>query len=352
MSHARARRFLACLPVAALLALAAPAASGVEVMARPGIQSVPTVLPTPLSAIGSAWTAPSLAPSLSLAGPALAAPALTPQPLVQAAPVLAAAPVTVSPVVGTESGPLLAAPLGILHSLESFLHGAIVSPKGGAALDESKLKNIFDGDKRNAAVAVAQARQQAPALRPSQPGYEPHETVPQAVLPGGRSIPPDSFVGGYHGTDIAPDQVQENGGFPARGPVEDWRLQEHAEAASRPVSAFRGSTPYPTSPDGTTGASYWADEGNWVYQVSGVPTWGVNSELEGRVRRLDGIYRGNLMSEAEGAFPAQSPIECIQRWGQVSENSSGRLYVRPGDWVTNPRYDPAICRKFWGRPAS
>ena len=333
--------------IIAWLALPLGQASAAQISLRSSVQAVPSVISPPLSALGSAAISPSL-----LASPALTAPTLNPlqllqaAPAVQAAPMAAAAPVAVSPVFGPEAGPRLAAP-GPAGSFTPFLNGFAQSLNHTSSQDAAKLGTLFDGEKKT---DEAPARK-ASALRESRPDYQPHETVPTAILPSGRAIPPDSFVGGYHGTDIAPEQVQQNGGLPARGPVEDWRLKEHAEEASRPVSAFRGSTPYPTSPDGSTGASYWADEGGWVYQVSDVPTWGVDSELEGRVKRGDGLYRGSLMSEAEGAFPAQTPLECIQRWGKVSESASGKLYVRPGDWVANPRYDPAICRKFWGRPA-
>lgn len=305
-------------------------ASAAQLSLRSGVPAVPSVISSPLSAVGSAWKTPVLTGAPSLSAPALTA--LSAAPSVAAVPVLSAAPP-------------LAAPLHLLHGIESLLRGTARPAQSQAALDEAKLKTIFDGERRRDAAPVEPAPQLA--QRPARPGFQPHEATPQAVLPGGRSIPPDSFVGGYHGTDIAPEAVQEDGGFPARGPVEDWRLKEHAEEDSAPVSAFRGSTPYPTSPDGETGASYWAGEGGWVYQVSGVPTWGVNSELEGRVKTGNGLYRGNLMSEAEGAFPAQTPLECLERWGRVVESASGRLYVR--DWVPNPRYDPAACSKFWAR---
>jgi hypothetical protein len=337
MNLFRPRCRLAVLPAAAWLALAAPAASGVELTARTGLQAVPTVLPAPLSAVNSAWAAPA-----SLRPPGLIVPALAPQAMVPAPPVLAVPTVALSPVVSPAAGPLPAAPAAV-ERFAAILSGLARSPQTSTTPDAAKLKALFDGDKTTSA--------EASPLRESRPDYRPHESVPLAVLPGGRAIPPDSYKGGYHGTDIDPESVERNGGLPARGPVEDWRLREHAEAASRPVSAFRGSTPFPTSPNGDTGASYWADKGGWVYEVSGVPTWDVNSELEGRVKRGDGNFRGNLMSEAESAIPAQTPIECLRRWGQVSESSSGRLYIRPGDWVANPRYDPAVCRRFWARPA-
>jgi|GEM_PF-3155405 len=343
MNPARARRGLIGLPVAAWLVLAAPAASGFELMARTGIQTIPAVLPTPLTAVTSAWTAPSL-----LRSPRLTTPTLAPQTMVVAVPIPAALPFAAGPVVSPEAAGRWAAP-GTLKDFAPVLSGFARSRPGGTAKDFSELQTLFDGARRTGADAEASDSVQASAFRESRPDYKPHDSVPLAVLPSGQAIPPDSFTGGYHGTDIGPDEVQSKGGLPARGPVEDWRLLEHAEAASTPVSAFRGSTPFPTSPDGQTGASYWADKGGWVYDVSGVPTWNVNPDLEGRIKRGDGTFRGNLMSEDESAFPAQTPLECIQRWGRVSESAIGNLYVRSGDWIKNPRYDPAICRKFWGR---
>ena len=136
--------------------------------------------------------------------------------------------------------------------------------------------------------------------------------------------------------------------FAPRGPVEDWRLREHSEEKSAPVSAFRGSTAFVASAEGDAGAAYWAGEGSWVYDVRGVPTWDLEAALAGRVQRADGTFRGSLMHEAEAAIPAQTPLECIERWGQVQESSTGKLYVRPNTWVANPRYDPELCRKFWG----
>jgi hypothetical protein len=352
MNPPRARLALASLPVAAWLALAAPAASGIEVMAGNVIQAVPPVLPTPLAAVGSAWTTPALLP-----GPGLAAPAPMPQNMLQAVTIPAPPPAAASPVVRPEARPLRAAP-GVLGNYDSPLSGLAGPLQDDAAPDAEGLRTLFDGQKRTGADADERASAQsaaspgqASAFRKSRPDYQPHDSVPLALLPDGRAIPPDSFKGGYHGTDIGPDEVKQKGGLPARGPMEDWRLREHAEATSMPVSAFRGSTPDPTSPDGQTGAAYWAGEEGWIYDVFGVPTWDVNSNLEGRIKRDDGIYRGNLMSEDESAFPAQTPLECIRRWGRVSESLSGKLYVNPGEWVANPRYDPAACRRFWGRSA-
>jgi hypothetical protein len=172
--------------------------------------------------------------------------------------------------------------------------------------------------------------------------------VLKAVLPDGREIPPDSYLGGFHGTETTPAEVVKSGGFTARGVEEDRRLQEHAEGRSQPVSAFRGTTPFVASAEKDAGAAYWADEGGWVYEIQGVPTWDVNKDLEGRVLGGNGLYRGNLMrAEVEQAVPARVPIECIVRWGRVV-NRSGHLLVPVDSWVPNPRYDALRCRQSWG----
>ena len=234
---------------------------------------------------------------------------------------------------------------------------SIVRPEnGGEGLGWSSLRVLFDGAQERLGLPLLRYLfpPGPPPIKESPPGFKPHERVPMAILPDGRALPPDSFMGGFHGTDMSPEAVLRAGGLPARGALEDWRLLEHTEhsdAPGKPASAFRGSTPFPTSPDGETGASYWAGEGGWVYEVKGVPTWDVNATLEGRVQGPDGKYRGNRWSELESAFPARTPAECIERWGQAKEGLSGKIQVMPGDWVANPRYDPVRCRAFWGAAA-
>ena len=190
----------------------------------------------------------------------------------------------------------------------------------------------------------------AQPIRPSREGREPYESEPTAILPDGSAIAPDSYMGGFHGTNIPPDQVVSDQGLSARGPMEDWRILEHVESRSAEASAFRGTTPFVASPEGDGGAAYWADQGGWVYELRGVPTWDVNSDLEGRVERPDGTYRDNLMrGEVEYAVPAKVPIECIVRWGQVRESATnGKLYVPLSGWAANPQYDLQQCLKFWG----
>jgi hypothetical protein len=219
--------------------------------------------------------------------------------------------------------------------------GALAAVRGSGSLAPQKIFASAAGQ----AVPVFTA---APAQGAADTTFQPRDQEPKALLPDGKAVPPDSYIGGFPGTDIPPDEVVRNGGFTARGPQEDWRLKEHSEAKSEPKSAFRGTTPFVTAPDGNGGAALWADEGGWVYELHGVPTWDVNSDLDGRVETPGG-YRGNLMhGEYEYAVPAKIPIECIVRWGQVSTTSSGTPYVSGASWTPNPRYDLAQCLRFWG----
>jgi hypothetical protein len=145
------------------------------------------------------------------------------------------------------------------------------------------------------------------------------------VLPNGQKLAPDSYGGGFHGTD-EPPQVVTRQGLPERG--DDWRLLEHAEGRSS--SALRGTTAVASDPVNEGGAAYWAGEGGYVYEIRGVPTWNVNKNLEGRVPTGGGRFRGNLMhGENEYAIPARVPPEKIKRWGVVKADPRGRLYV---DW--------------------
>lgn len=166
------------------------------------------------------------------------------------------------------------------------------------------------------------------------PATPERSTEPRAILPDGREIAPDSFSGGYHGTTDVPPEVALQDGLPERGT--DWRLKEHSESAGN--SAFRGTTEVASDPVSGNGAAYWAGEGGWVYEIRGVPTWDVNSDLEGRVQTAAG-FRGNLMfGENERAIPARVPPERIARYGKVVEDSMGNLRVR--EWVANPGFRP------------
>lgn len=155
----------------------------------------------------------------------------------------------------------------------------------------------------------------------------------RAILPDGRDVDPDHYLGGFHGTCQVAPSVALKRGLPRRGG--DWRLKEHAEQSF--CSAFRGCTLVVSDPVTGNGAAYWAGEGGWVYEIRGVPSWDVNVQLEGRVRTPIGTYRGNLMhGEQEIAVPAQVPSQRIKAYGRVVADGAGRLAVR--DWIPNPAY--------------
>lgn len=161
-------------------------------------------------------------------------------------------------------------------------------------------------------------------------------TEPRAILPDGREARPDHYGGGFHGTTQVQPTVALKQGLPQRGA--DWRLKEHSE--QKGCSAYRGCTLVASEPITGNGAAYWAGKGGWVYEIRGVPSWNVNRQLEGRVKTIQGMYRGNLMhGENEIAIPARVPSERIKAYGQVEEDSSGRLFVKT--WIQNPDYRPA-----------
>jgi len=251
------------------------------------------------------------------------------------APALSPGSLTLTPITPSPAPALRAAEL--LRSVASLL-----SPRRARTAPPQAVPEVQGGE--------VQGRAGTQALRPSRPGFEPHPRMPRAVLPDGTALEAESYVGGYHGTSTNPDKVVRDHGFPAKGPIEDWRLLEHSEESSEGASAFRGTTIFPSFPGVYQGAAYWADEGGWVYELRGVPTWELDSDLEGRVKRPDGTYRGNLMrGEVERAVPAQIPLECIPRWGQARAAANGRYYVPPSGWVENPAFDSAVCARFFGR---
>jgi hypothetical protein len=154
-----------------------------------------------------------------------------------------------------------------------------------------------------------------------------------AILPSGRRIPPDHYMGGFHGTSEIGPEVAFKDGLPERGT--NWSLKEHV--AQQPGSAFRGTTELISDPVTQQGAAYWAGEGGWVYQIEGVPTWSVNAALEGRVPVAGVGYTGNiLVIENEGAIPARVLPSNIKRAGQAELDSLGRPIVRT--WIDNPNF--------------
>jgi len=178
----------------------------------------------------------------------------------------------------------------------------------------------------------------------------PVPKAPMALLPNGRSVPPSHFGGGYTAPGAGDPRTMEEvfaNGRPARG--NDRRLLEHAQPASEVAkpelggTAFRGTTPSPASfAEAGQGAADWAPEGGIIYEVRHVPTWPVEEVLHGQIPDPHGGYSGKLhvRGELEGAIPAEVPADCIVRAGVVSENASGKHFVKPGDWTPNPNYRP------------
>ena len=176
----------------------------------------------------------------------------------------------------------------------------------------------------------------------------PAPKAPVAVLPNGRSVPPSHYGGGYTAPGVGDPHTMEEvfaKGLPARG--NDRRLLAHAQPGSEVAkpelggSAFRGTTPSPASfAEANQAAADWAPEGRIIYQVEHVPTWHVEEVLHGQIPDPHGGYSGTLhvRGELEGAIPAEVPADCIVRAGVVSENASGKHYVKPGDWTPNPNY--------------
>ena len=156
----------------------------------------------------------------------------------------------------------------------------------------------------------------------------------QAILPNGSKVAPSNHIGGYHGTNAIQPGAALKHGLPAKG--SDWRLREHSEEAGN--SAFRGTTAVVSEPLTGNGAAYWAGEGGWVYEIRKVPSWDVNTLLEGRVRTPGG-FRGNIMhAENEIAIPAKVEPQQIKAYGKVVADSNGRLKVQ--DWIHNPAFRP------------
>ncbi|WP_394841519.1 hypothetical protein LZC95_31145 [Pendulispora brunnea] len=183
----------------------------------------------------------------------------------------------------------------------------------------------------------------APHVKGTKPGQKPERLAQKTATVNGKPIPPDGQGRVHHGTSQIPPEVALKDGLPAKG--DNWDLHSHAEELWKYTnnnvndSAFRGATLEPSGPPGTRiGAAYWADEGGWVYKIRGVPYWNVNKQLEGRVRRADGTYRGNLMvAEGEFALPARIPPQYIEAWGIVVERR-GNLKV--DEWHANPNFNP------------
>ena len=179
-------------------------------------------------------------------------------------------------------------------------------------------------------------------------------TLPMAVLPNGEKLRPDFYSGGFHGSNIPPEEVIAKGGF--EGPEKpNWNLYDHATehlgADGNRDTAFRGTTQELSTMDGR-GAADWAGDKGYVYDIGPVPTWDVNSALEGRVLKGGIIYKGNpWYGEHEFAIPRNIPLVCVKGWFMVVTNYRNKVLAdkTTQTYIANKAYDRAACLLFFGR---
>jgi len=158
---------------------------------------------------------------------------------------------------------------------------------------------------------------------------------PRAVAPGGQSIGPDDYAGGYHGVAQLDVRKLLTKGLEVRG--SNTEIENHVLAGGG--SAFRGTTPYVVSPDGSSGAALWAREGGWVIQIADVPTWDANRHLEHQLNRSGLNLSNPVRGEVERLVPGYIPPQHIVRYGKVVEQEgTKRLYVK--EWHNNPHFRP------------
>lgn len=150
----------------------------------------------------------------------------------------------------------------------------------------------------------------------------------KAILPDGSEVGPSYNASPYHGTATDPETVFTVG-LKAKG--SDRRLLDHVKG--NPQSAFRGSTSTPTvSEEGRQGATEWAGDDGWVYQVDIMPCWDVEQLLEGRVPVPGGYGNSPHTGECESAIPGSIRPDQIIRAGKVSTRY-GKLRVM--SWQEN-----------------
>lgn len=162
--------------------------------------------------------------------------------------------------------------------------------------------------------------------------------TPRALLPNGQWVEPTARSSRrYHGLDVSDAEAHRlmSEGLPARGPNLD--LYNHSR--QRPDTAFRGATAEVLTPDrgDQQGAGAWADDGGWVFEVEGVPSWHLESQLAGRVLEIDGFtgLSKGTRAELEHAILAGVPSERIISIRKIYK-INGRL--RPEPPIPNPNY--------------
>jgi hypothetical protein len=221
----------------------------------------------------------------------------------------------------------------VQQELASLAAGMVLGKILGYAY--SKAQSAFRGPVprrsfQNETAAPESRTEKVEPAKPKETNVKAKATAtPRIQLPNGEWALPDSFSGGFHGTNIPANEAPliRTRGLPARG--NDWNIEQHA--AGNPNSALRGTTQIESDPMTGNGAAYWAGEGNCVVRIKNVPTWDVNKALAGRVRGADGTFRGNAVhGENEFAIPAEVPPAKIVKVGVVKSMPSGRLRV---EWL-------------------
>jgi len=196
----------------------------------------------------------------------------------------------------------------------------------GAALPEARRRGFGDALARAHGRDIALYRDLTAQVPTPAGGVR--EVVPDYPLGHGATL----YTGVADDVDAVAAQLRTPGFEPPRGSGRG--LLEHVE--EHPDSAFRGAT-RDISTQGGQGAAAWARDGGTVLEVTGVPGWDANAQLQGRVRRGAG-FGGNLMfGEGEISIPAHIPPEAVRRFGHVTEIRPRRYRV---DWRPNPRYNP------------
>ncbi|MDO3578255.1 hypothetical protein [Ralstonia pseudosolanacearum] len=152
------------------------------------------------------------------------------------------------------------------------------------------------------------------------------------VIPGfdyataaGKVVKPQTFSVLWHGSSTETlEDFRTHSGLPARGT--DIELIHHVEPETNtnPNTAFRGTVPFPLSPDKQSGACLWAQDNGLIFQIKDFPGYDVNALLEGRIPDGMGRYRSpRYTAEQEIAIPARVPSAYVAYIGRVQEGPRG-----------------------------
>ena len=266
-------------------------------------------------------------------------------------------------------GDVLGAGLGIVSGFIPYIGDAVAKTYKGTRLAArlAELKKKIGGLVERLS-RLRQARNAPPPGKLPPGGEPPHPTKPttaaakvvdprikqqELAYRQGKPIKPTDYGGGYYGnSSIDPQQVLREG-LPGRGGNLD--LVDHAENAERlgkEATAFRGTTQNIGDPHGMgQGAAEWAGAGGHVVDVKNIPTWELSTVLENQVKKADGSFGSTTMKgELERSIPARVYPWQVERVGKVSESSTGKLYVKEGDWIRNPNFNkPEAYPELWAQ---